>query len=201
LTSAPDVAFPQVDIVVAIDSTGSMRDQIEGLKAEIGQFATLMQILSPSFAMGIVEFKDRCDPTPIRAFPLTEMIPASISSIQGFARQIFAGSTAVCNLDDPEALYAALQRAVAMPWRAGSERRLIIVITDNPAYPEEVGRALALAASFRSQGVGNAVAAVQVRADPVTRGFLAQLAANGGGQFVESGGSFTASVLLALARI
>jgi len=200
LTASPDVSFPSVDIVVALDSTGSMRAQIDGLKAEVAQFAALMQSLSPSFAMGIVEFKDRCDPVPVRSFTLTEMTPAGIESIRRFSRQINAGASP-CNLDGPEALRAALQQAVAMPWRTESQKRLIVVISDNPAYPEEMEQALALAGSFRGRGAGHAVAAVHVGDDPIARAFLSRLAAGGGGEFVESGGSFTATILLALAGI
>lgn len=196
------VQFPAVDIVIALDSTGSMSGQINGLRSEIGQFATLMRSLSPSVGMGIVEFKDRCDTPVLRTFNLVEINQASLARLQTFANQISARSGA-CNTEHPEAVLDALRAATEMPWRPASRVRMVLIITDNPAYPEEVEASFALAAAFRSRAPGNAVSTALVvtpGADPQARPFLSQLAREGGGQAVDAGGSFTAMVLLALAE-
>lgn len=192
--------FPPVDIVIAIDSTGSMSDQINGLKTEVGQFAQLMRKLSPDFGMGIVEFKDRCDVPVLRSFDLVAMNDSSIAQLQTFANQISTDSSG-CNMDGPEAFKAALDRASQMNWRSSTTIRLIVMITDNQAYPEEVEQAIALAASFRARGAGYSVGAAQVADDSETRVFLGRIADAGGGELVSGGGSFTTTILLALAGV
>lgn len=194
------IKFPDVDIVIVLDSTGSMRDPIDGLKQEISQFARLMLELSPSVGIGVVEFKDRCDGVPIRAFDLVEMNATSISSLQSFADSIEAGGDG-CNQDGPEALKDGLSRAVGMNWRAEAKVRLIVVVTDNPAYPEEQSEAISIAASFAARGPGYSVGAAQVDFDPDAREFLQKLADAGNGELVSGGGSFTTTILLSLAGI
>ena len=41
-----------------------------------------------------------------------------------------------------------------MSWRSQAEQRVIVLITDNPAYPEEVDQAVSEAASFAAAGDG-----------------------------------------------
>ena len=79
LRNAPKVQFPHLDLVVVLDTTGSMSDEIESLQKEIAQFTELMTKMTPSFSMGVVEFKDRCDPTEeIREFSLALMDTSSL---------------------------------------------------------------------------------------------------------------------------
>lgn len=194
------IKFPDVDIVIVLDSTGSMRDPIDGLKQEISQFARLMLELSPTVGIGVVEFKDRCDSLPVRAFDLVEMNSSSISALQNFADSISAGGDG-CNSDGPEAVKDALVRAVGMDWRTEAKVRLIVVVTDNPAYPEEEAEAISIARTFASRGPGYSVGAAQVDFDPEARAFLQQLADAGNGELVSGGGSFTTTILLSLAGI
>ena len=194
------IEFPPVDIVVVLDSTGSMRAQIDGLKAEITNFSKLMRELSPSVGMGVVDYKDRCEQQPVRSFDLVEMDSLTIPRIQAFADLIQPGG-AFCNSDGPEALKSALESAVLMDWRDESDVRLIVIITDNSAYPEEEAEALRLAQSFATRGKGYSIGAAQVGADRNTKRFLTQLVDAGGGDLVPGGGSFTTTVLLSLAGL
>lgn len=194
------IEFPPVDIVVVLDSTGSMRAQIDGLKAEITNFSRLMRELSPSVGMGVVDYKDRCEAQPVRSFDLVEMNSLSIPKIQAFANQIQPGG-AFCNSDGPEALKSALESASLMQWREESDVRLIVIITDNSAYPEEEAEALRLAQAFTTRGKGYSIGAAQVGADRNTKRFLTELVDAGGGELVPGGGSFTTTVLLSLAGL
>ena len=194
------IEFPPVDIVVVLDSTGSMRAQIDGLKAEITNFSKLMRELSPSVGMGVVDYKDRCEQQPVRSFDLVEMDSLTIPRIQAFADTIQPGG-AFCNSDGPEALKSALESAVLMNWRDASDVRLIVIITDNSAYPEEEAEALGLAETFTRRGKGYSIGAAQVGADKNTKRFLTQLVDAGGGELVPGGGSFTTTVLLSLAGL
>ena len=68
--------------------------------------------------------------------------------------QRFAGGM---NPDAPEAFLLALREAGGMSWRSEAEQRVIVLITDNPAYPEEVEQAVLEAASFAAAGDGRVV--------------------------------------------
>lgn len=194
------IEFPPLDVVIALDSTGSMRAQTEGLKNEITQFAKLMNELSPSVSMGVVEYKDRCDSQTIRTFDLVEMNAQTIPRIQAFANGVEAGGD-FCNSDGPEALKAALDAATQMNWRPEVDVQLIVIVTDNSAYPEEEAEALTLATAFASRGNGFSVGAAQVGADREAQRFLNELVLAGDGDLVRAGGSFASTILFSLAGL
>ena len=102
------------------------------------------------------------------------------------------------NPDDPEALDMALGVAAAMNWRARSERRYIIVVTDAPAYPHEEASALDRASRFAQ--VANQHVSVVMVARRDAANFLRRLAQAGQGEFVDAvgGQSMIASILLAV---
>ena len=197
-----DVEFPHIDLVIALDVTASMGDQIEGLKAEIDELAAILQRLAPSVGMGIVAFGDREWTRPLTRFPLVDIgSAANRSRLTDFVGSMSAnmGMQTGANDDPPEAVLAGLRAAVDMPWRPQAERRQIVVITDNPAYPEEVEAAVSAASSFAAGMDGASVSSVFVRSggeSPGTETFLARMASAGGGQAVRAGGSMTANLLL-----
>ena len=197
-----EVEFPHIDLVIALDVTGSMGNQIEGLKAEIDQLATILQRLAPSVGMGIVAFGDREWTQPLTRFPLVDIGSVNNRSrLTDFVGSMFSnmGLQTGANTDGPEAVLAGLRAAVDMPWRSQAERRQIVVITDNPAYPEEVEAAVSAASSFAAGVDGASVSSVFVGSggeSPGTETFLARMASAGGGQAVRAGGSMTVNLLL-----
>ena len=202
----PKVAFPPLDLVIALDTTGSMHKQIKGLKNEIEQIANLLLKFAPSVGIGVVDFKDRCEGSrATNVFPLAEMNNVSIRRLSEFTRGIKRGNYTPCNRDHEEAVNLALDRAVTMPWRSQAKVRLIVIISDNPAYPETQASVLQQASQFAASREGNRVSTVHVPTWRHVLGmaggpqFLERLAKAGKGQFVGGGGSFTATILLALA--
>lgn len=197
--SAPATQFPHLDLVVALDVSGSMSDQVAGLKLEIDQLSEVLIGMTPSFAMGVVAFGDRQWDQPLAVARLADV--SSSSSARDVLRRFVVGMDvnmgqgAGSNNDQPEAVFDAVRTAVDMAWRACAERRMIVVITDNPAYPEEVQAAMGAARTF-AQG-GGEVSAVSIGRSGAD--FLLDLANAGGGRFVrDSGGSLTANILLSL---
>ena len=193
----PKFQLPHLDVVMALDTTGSMREEVEGLRAEIAQFAELMLKLSPSLGIGAIDFKDRCEgPRAVRQLPLRLMDTGALSDLVAFTRTMTAGGSD-CNQDRPEDLARALDAAVASSWRVESEARIIVIITDSPAYPEQEAHALATARGFAARGP-------QFNVSVVVRGggdFLQELADAGNGKYIGSGASFTATMLLALVGV
>ena len=197
LKNAPKVQFPHLDLVVVLDTTGSMRGEISSLQKEIAQFTELMTKMTPSFSMGVVEFKDRCDPSSeIRQFPLTSMDASSVTDAQAFVNAIIAGG-AGCNDDNPESLAAGLDAAISMSWRRKSEIKQIVVISDNPPYPEFESSSIMAGQTFGRLSGGHKISTVSTSSDGDD--YLNRLAQAAGGQFIQGSRSFSTAMLLALA--
>lgn len=198
----PEVKFPPLDIVIAVDTTGSMGGPIAGLKVEITEFMELLQLLSPPVVMGIIDFKDRCHPVSVaRSISLQPLDSASMDAMRRFASAMVAVSPA-CNLDLPEAVDTALDLAVAMNWRSEATAHLVVILADNPAYPDREAYVLRVASDFSARGDGNQVSAGFVlHANSGSPDFLRQLARAGGGSFMNAGSSMTATLLRAIAGL
>ena len=194
-----EVRIPPLDIVICLDITGSMSEQIQGLKQEIDDLARVLDRLAPSVGIGVVAYGDRLFDRVVEKHAIVST--AAMGSLRRFVQTLEPKGTTLFsnpNPDVPEAVDRALAEAAAMNWRPESERRYIIVIGDAPAYPEERASAFARAAWFAAAD-GRHVSAVMVArrdAEP----FFRQLAASGRGQFVDAvgGQSMIASVLLAI---
>ena len=197
-----DLEFPHLDLVIALDVTGSMRDVIEGLKDEIDGLSSVLQRLAPSVGVGVVAFGDREWPRPLTQFPLADIgSGANRTRFTDFVDSLSVNmGQDPPNPDQPEAVLEAVRAAADMPWRSQAERRQVVVITDNPAYPEEVEATVAAAATFAAGGRGGSVSTVFVDTDgdEGTEAFLRRVASEGGGQAVRAGGSMTANLLLSL---
>ena len=201
--------FPHIDLVVAIDVSGSMGGPLDGLKVEVDQLVDILNKLAPSVAMGVVAFGDRRWQTPVFHHDLIEVkrSPANRAVLKRLVSNLHLnmGLGYGSNPDEPEAVLAALNAATASTWRTDSDRQIVVLVTDNPAYPHERPLALAAARRFVSGNPNRAVSTVFVNTGGRRLGFgnpgpqfLRGLAEAGRGQFVEDGGSMTANLLLAL---
>ena len=195
------VRIPDLDVVICLDVSGSMTNQIDGLKQEISDLARVLDRLAPSTGIGVVAFGDRNWQRTIHAQEIVET--SRMEALERFVESLepnMRDPRARENRDYPEALATALDRAVALNWRSVSRRRYIIAVTDAPAYPEKEAAALRTAQAFA------AVEGRQISAVMAERGlggpepFLRKLARTGRGQFVDASGgeSMIASVLLAI---
>lgn len=202
----PATQFPHLDLVVALDVSGSMGDQIDGLKAEVDQFSRVLNGLTPSLGMAVVAFGDRAWQRPVTTFDLQEISSSTVNetAFRDFVLALDAnmGLGSGGNPDGPEAFLRALTTAAGMNWRPDAEMRMIVLVTDNPAYNEEVDETIQEAASFAAAGDGRRISTVYIRtagSEPRTEAFLERVAEAGGGQLVrDTGGSITVNLLLSL---
>ncbi len=203
---APHFRFPHLDIIIALDVTNSMGGQVASLKAEVEQLAVLMNRISPSFGIGMVAFGDRRWESPLFLFPLREISgpTANRNAFRTFVNglSVGMGTGTGRNPDGPEAFYDALSAASRMSWRPRSERRVVVLITDNPAYDEEIDQSI-VAATGIGRPEGHRVSTVYVKTgsgnNAATEEFLRSVAEAGGGQYVRDvGGSLTVNLLLSL---
>ena len=200
-----DLRLPHLDIVICLDVTGSMTGQIDGLKLEITSLAGLLDRLAPSVGIGLVAFGDRRWRQPIHEMPIVQT--TNLNRIVSFVNSLYANmdSNFMMNTDHPEAVTTALERAVAASWRMSSEKRYVIAITDNAAYPDRITAALTAARRFAA-AEDQFVSTVRSNfgPDPIAREaalrFLRDLAQAGNGNFVDAAGgeSMISNVLLAI---
>ena len=196
--------LPPIDLVIALDTTGSMTGEVASLREEIAGLAELLVDLTEDAAIGIIDFKDGCGGAPaLRVAPLRRVDRRSVLQLTAFARSLRPGS-ASCNTTPDEDFAEALRAAAASAWRPGSERRSIVLITDNPAHAHLRDQAIADARSFAARsGALHTVSTVFVdppysarRSYPDTASFLRQVAVSGGGQFVRSSENASLAVMI-----
>jgi len=198
-----DMQFPDMDIVICLDVSGSMREEIEGLKREITDLANVLDNLAPSTGIGVVAFGDRRWRNPIHVQEIVGL--SRLSVLERFVQRLEPNMNdprAQRNQDRPEAIATALDRAVALNWRSVSRRRYIVVVSDAPAYPDREQSALRTAQSFASV-TGQTVSGVVVPfPDTSPERFMRALAAAGNGRLIDAtrGESMMASLLLVILK-
>jgi hypothetical protein len=124
-------AGKSLDLVICLDTTNSMKDDIDAIRAKL--IAMLEDILGEftDFRIGLVLYKDYNDAYITRVIPFTRDFAAVRRSLD----DIRAGG----GRDIPEAVHEALyEGAVKFPWEA--ESRLMILIGDAPPHPRPRGQ-------------------------------------------------------------
>ncbi len=131
------------DIVFVLDCSGSMGDEIDAVRSNLGEFADSLVAGGYDFRIGVVTFSTTVD----RVWDLSHTVEQIKTNLAGVG--LWGGTE-----DSPLALY----RASELSFRPGS-RRTIIWITDEP-YPEHsytkqqiVERMLALGITVHGVGL------------------------------------------------
>lgn len=135
-----------VDIVWAVDATGSMGDEIEYLKTELLDVIGRVKSSNPDLAvrMGTVFYRDQADDYLVRASGLS----ADIARTVGFIQKQYASGGG----DYPEAVHSALEEAVfRQDWSREARARICFLLLDasphqEPAVIESLQKSIAAAA-------------------------------------------------------
>jgi hypothetical protein len=115
-----------IDIVFAIDTTGSMSDKIEGLLATCNRFVDDLSILGLAHRLAVVAFGDLTVPCDdITVFKFTEDIQRIKATLASIPRYGGGGNYGESSME-------AVDKALALPFRPGVVKALIL-ITDEPA--------------------------------------------------------------------
>lgn len=189
----------ETDIVFVLDTTSSMYDEIDALKRELHLVVEVLNRMMPTVGIGVVTFNDRRQSPVTRHHKLRQLTgdEEALKDIQRFLRSIEAADARGSNVDVPEAVYQGLQEAVGTSFREGVSSRMILVLTDAPAYPDETLTSLQLVQRFSSTP-GHRVSAIHVRQDAATRKYLEALAESGRGSYIIDTGTILANVLLSV---
>ncbi|WP_207477376.1 VWA domain-containing protein [Arenibaculum pallidiluteum] len=185
------LSIPDLDLVIVLDTTGSMRDELEDLQAGLLGIVRVLHRMAASLSIGVVAYRDDGEAYVTRALPLGRIDGRTLSGVLDFVERLRAEAGG----DPPEAVYRALAQATAMAWRNGVQRQ-ILVIGDAPAHPAQAQRTLDLASGFRN--AGGSVRAIYTGADGAGRTFFERLAEAGGGEFRQHRGAIAESILLSV---
>jgi hypothetical protein len=119
------------DIVICLDTTGSMKPHVEALRLQLVNALRNVFPASASFRIGMVLYRDYNEAYLNKVVPFT----ADLNVLQRNLNEVRTGGGG----DIPEAVYEALYTgAVRFPWAARS--RIMILIGDAPAHPHPRGK-------------------------------------------------------------
>lgn len=180
---APPVAAPKprVDLVFALDTTGSMSGLIEGAKSKIWSIASFVARAQPTpeVRVGLVAYRDVGDAYVTRVFDLDDDLDRVYKRLLSFHAD--GGG------DGPEHVARALHEAVhKMSWapQTNSSVRLIYVVGDAPPHLDyQDGYDLSRAARAAA-GKGIQVHAIRCGNDPDTATSFRRVASLGHGEFL-----------------
>ena len=105
-----------LDLVFVMDTTGSMRNELADVQANLLGVIRVLARLAPSLRVGFVAFKDRGDAYLTLTFPLSPMTQGNVGQVVEFVGRMSADGGG----DDPEPVDEALRVATAMAARRGA---------------------------------------------------------------------------------
>jgi len=136
-----------LDLVLVLDTTGSMGDELEYLKNELRSIVGAVSKQFPNVQQrySLVCYRDEGDEYVTRSFPFT----ASLTEL----RTNLAAQKAAGGGDYPEAMHKGLEEAVKLDWRDDHTARVLFLIADAPPHAEHALRTFKAIGTLRKQGV------------------------------------------------
>ena len=136
-----------LDLVLVLDTTGSMGDELAFLKSEFKAIAKTIADRFPNVNQryGLVVYRDRGDEYVTRNFDLT-------GSLDDFRRNLGAQSAGGGG-DYPEAMELGLEEAAKLQWRTADTARVVFLVADAPPHAKDIPRAMAATDALRKKGV------------------------------------------------
>jgi hypothetical protein len=134
------------DLMLTIDTTGSMGDEIDFLKSELRAILADLKRSHPDLdiRLGLVAYRDEGDVYVTRTYPFS----ANLDWMQANLRAQHADGGG----DYPEAMDVALARSVAQYWRPDAVKSLLLV-ADAPPHDENIGKAWRVAEAARAKRI------------------------------------------------
>jgi hypothetical protein len=136
-----------LDLMLVIDTTGSMVDELNYLITELRSIVGAVQREHPglSIRFGLVVYRDHGDEYIVRDFGFTQ----SLEEMQArLSEQIADGGG-----DYPEAMDEALAAALNAGWRSGNTARMLFRVADAPPHAEKMQSTFGLAEVARQKDI------------------------------------------------
>ncbi len=166
----------QIDVVFAVDTTGSMGGLLDGAKRTVWSIASHIRDADPNadLRIGLVAYRDVGDDYVTRPFSLTTDLDAVYTELSTY--------TASGGGDVPEDVDAALDDAVhKMSWRTGAKKLMFVVGDAPPASRGEVPRYDTIAREAAEGGI--TINTIRCGTDSQTAMTFGEIAKLGNGEF------------------
>jgi hypothetical protein len=166
----------QIDVVFAVDTTGSMGGLLDGAKRTVWSIATHIRKTDPDadLRIGLVAYRDVGDDYVTKPFSLTADLDAVYGELATY--QASGGG------DTPEDVDAALDDSLhKMQWRSDAKKLVFLVGDAPPASRGEVPRFDVLAREASETGI--VINAIRCGQDNDTASTFQQIASLGNGEF------------------
>lgn len=126
-----------VDVTFVIDSTGSMKNNVDAVRSQVKTIADETKKQTPSYRFSLIDYKDHPDFNPNNYLARTDVdFTSDMSKIEnGLGNLSYEGG----NLFNTNAsVYSGVMQAVNLKWRNGV-KKIVIVIGDAPPRDPEPG--------------------------------------------------------------
>ncbi|MHC4667745.1 MAG: vWA domain-containing protein [Planctomycetota bacterium] len=129
-----------LDLVICIDSTGSMQPTIDLARDAIHRIVASLRTVAPKLRVGLVHYRDLPD------MPGGAQVLVTLTSNSKVMRDALARLQAMGGGDRPERVEKGLELALgrAMGWKR-STNKVVLLVGDSPPHPEALGPAKELA--------------------------------------------------------
>jgi hypothetical protein len=176
----PQIAPNQVDILLSIDTTGSMGDELEYLKIELKNVLERVKNNQTQLDLRVSTnfYRDQGDEYVVKPFPFSSDFNLVQSQLQ--AQRAGGGG------DSPEAVNSALDDAINQhPWSSAARARLLFLVLDAPPHRTEsnLRQLKELLKSATRQGI-RIIPIASSGVDKETEFLMRMLAISTGGEYV-----------------
>jgi Mg-chelatase subunit ChlD len=193
--SCPSAATSHLDMVFAIDTTGSMTSSIAAVKASAINVISNLSAIGIDYRIGLVEFKDHGDMYVSRTdLPFSTNTTTIVNAINALA--VGGGG------DTPEAVFSGVMTAVGFPWRNGAKKAIVLMGDAPPHDPEQVTNFTRASVIAAANAVDPAsIYPIFIGGDSGMRTAFQALASGTGGQSFEGGANVGAALVAAVSAI
>ena len=133
-----DVKAPDLDVVICVDTTGSMSAVLDSIKAAASDIVDRIAKDTNNYRIAVVDYKD----SPAQGDPYTYRDDASFTNDKSKIQTAINGFTAGGGGDWPEAVYSGLMHSIDGNslgyWRSDTKvKKIIILMGDAPPHDPE----------------------------------------------------------------
>lgn len=140
VAKAFDLQAAGLDVVVAIDSTGSMQQTIDSARDALDNIVAILAGIAPKFRVGLVHYRDLGELTD--GAQMLEPLTKDVEKVEKKLGRLVAGGGG----DFPERVEKGLALAFHrdMKWKR-TANKVVVLIGDAPPHPEAIETAVELA--------------------------------------------------------
>lgn len=182
----PSVLIHDLELMIVMDTTASMDDQIGDLRGTLATIVSVLSRLSKNLKVGVVAYRDHGDEYVVRGFSLRHVEPDNegMRALRRFIDGMKAGGGG----DVPEAVVEAMSAATlaSAGWTQLEElpersRQIILVVADAPGHDVRAFKSGPIARSWQA---GDPRRGVYCAVPSAVAGYFRPLAEAGKGRMV-----------------